>query len=474
VQPAKWSIGGAGETRESEETGKLTKSQVPSLAEIPILSHTQIQDMSSPSRRSFLARTALSAGGFLSAGVSSFSRPLQDLLNEITYHEAGETLSSDEDFWGLIRQAYTVSPNVINLNNGGVSPQPRVVQEAVERYNRLSNEAPSYYMWRILDQGREPMRRKLADIAGCSPDEIAVQRNSSESLETVIFGLPLQRGDEVVLTRQDYPNMINAWKQREARDGIVLRWLNFEFPIENADTIVQQFASAFTPRTKLVHVTHMINWNGQILPVRQIARAAHARGIEVLVDGAHTFAHLNFRIPDLECDYFGTSLHKWLCAPFGSGMLYIKRNKIQSVWPLLAAPEPNTDDIRKFEHLGTRSFAIEQAIGQAVDFHTLIGAQRKQDRLQYLKHYWTSRALEIPGVRIGTSLKPDWGCAIGLLQIEGKEPLEIGSFLFDTRKVHTVAINWENIHGVRITPHVYTTTRDLDVLLDGILELAAG
>jgi selenocysteine lyase/cysteine desulfurase len=427
--------------------------------------------MKAASRRSFLTKTAFSAGGILTASLDSFSAPLRELLGEIdqyVYPENASSLAEDEDFWHLIRQAYTVSPNVMNLNNGGVSPQPRVVQEAVERYNRLSNEAPSYYMWRILDMGREPLRQKLADLAGCSAEEIAIQRNSSECLETIIFGLPLDRGDEVVLTKQDYPNMINAWKQREKRDGIVLRWLNFEFPIENAGVIVDQFVGAFTSRTKIVHVTHMINWNGQILPVSQIARAAHARGIEVLVDGAHTFAHLEYRIPDLECDYFGTSLHKWLCAPFGSGMLYVKKDKIGSLWPLMGAPEPDVTDIRKFEHLGTRSFAIEQAIGQAVDFHLMIGIRRKQERLWYLKNYWAKMVAAIPGVSIGTSLLPEFGCALALLQIEGRDPGDISEYLFDKHKIHTVSIKWENIHGVRITPNVYTLTSDLDTLIHAI------
>lgn len=426
--------------------------------------------MKHTSRRSFLSGSALTAGGFLTAGLSGFSQPLQDLLNEILLRASFNQGAShaDEDFWHLIKQAYTVSPQILNLNNGGVSPQPRVVQEAVERYNRLSNEAPSYYMWRVLDRGREPLRRKLADLAGCGAEEIAVQRNSSESLETVIFGLPLQRGDEVVLTRQDYPNMINAWKQREARDGVVLKWLNFDFPMTDAQAITDTFVSAFTDRTKVVHVTHMINWNGQILPVRQIARAAHARGIEVLVDGAHAFAHLDFKIPDLECDYFGTSLHKWLCAPFGSGMLYVKQDKIEKVWPLLAAPEGNASDIRKFEHLGTRSFAIEQAIGQAIDFQIMIGAERKHKRLHYLKNYWAEKVQLLPGVSIATSLDPEWGCALALLQIAGKDPAEVANYLFQEHKIHTVAINWENIHGVRITPHVYTLTSDLDILVRAI------
>ncbi|MAT55655.1 MAG: aminotransferase [Saprospirales bacterium] len=379
--------------------------------------------------------------------------------------------ATDEDFWYYVQQAYTVSANIINLNNGGVSPQPRVVQEAVERYNRMSNEAPSYYMWRILDKGREPLRAKLADLAGCSPEELAINRNSSEALETIIFGLRLKAGDEVVLTKQDYPNMINAWKQREHRDGIVLKWLDFQFPIADKQQIVDTFVNAFSEKTKVVHLTHIINWMGQILPVREIADEAHKRGIEVLVDAAHSFAHLDYKIPDLKCDYFGTSLHKWLCAPFGSGLLYVRKEKIAKLYPLFAAGDPESDDIRKFENLGTRSFAIEQAIGQAVDFHNMIGAERKQKRLQFLKEYWTRKVLEFEGVSIGTSLHPEYSCAIALLKIEGKTPVEVADYLFRNFKIHTVAINWENIHGVRITPNVYTTTKNLDTLVAGIAEL---
>lgn len=387
-------------------------------------------------------------------------------------HRNPDDCATDEDFWHYIRQAYTVSPAIINLNNGGVSPQPLVVQEAVERYNRLSNEAPSYYMWRILDQGREPLRERLAALAGCSPEELAIHRNTSEALETVIFGLRLKAGDEVVLTKQDYPNMINAWKQRAHRDGIVLKLLDFEFPIEDKQQIINQFARAFTSKTKVVQITHMINWVGQILPVKEIAEVAHAMGIEVLVDGAHTFAHLDFKISSLDCDYFGTSLHKWLCAPFGSGLLYVKKSKIKNLYPFFAAADPESGDIRKFEALGTRSFAIEQAIGQAVDFYQMIGAQRKQKRLQYLKEYWTHKVLALPKVRIGTSLRPEFSCAIALLQIQGKMPGDIADFLFQKFKIHTVAIDWENIHGVRITPNVYTTLDELDCLVAAVETLS--
>lgn len=424
------------------------------------------------SRRNFihkLAGTSAAFAGlpfFMSADGKSFLKALQNVTSL-----SPEDCATEEDFWHYVQQTYTVSATVTNLNNGGVSPQPKVVQDAVERYNRLSNEAPSYYMWRVLDMGREPLREKLADLAGCSAEEIAIDRNSTEALETVIFGLPLQKGDEVVLTKQDYPNMINAWKQREARDGIVLNWLNFDFPIEDNDFIVREFSKAFTSKTKVVHITHIINWNGQILPAKKIAKAAHERGIEVLVDAAHSFAHLDFKIPDLDCDYFGTSLHKWLCAPFGSGMLYMKKEKIKKLFPLFAAPKPDSDDIRKFEHLGTRSFAIEQAIANAVNFHQMIGSERKQKRLHYLKWYWTEKVKELPGVSFGTSLNPEFSCAIALLQIQNKTPQEVGQFLFRKYKIHTVPINWENIHGLRITPNVYTTSKDLDRLVTAIREI---
>lgn len=423
-------------------------------------------------RRKFLRRlTTLTGAAAVSPFLSSArGEQLLQSLREAADRPVQEVIH-DESFWHTVKQAYTVSPTILNLNNGGVSPQPRVVQEAVERYNRLSNETPSYYMWRVLDQGREPLREKLAALAGCSPEELAINRNSSEALETVIFGLPLRAGDEVVMTRQDYPNMINAWKQRAHRDGVVLRELDFDFPIEDEDLIVNRFKAAFTGRTRLVHITHMINWNGQVLPVQRIARAARERGIEVLVDAAHTFAHLDYRIPDLECDYWGSSLHKWLCAPFGTGLLYVRSDKIGKLYPLLAAPDPEAEDIRKFEHLGTRSFATEQAIGQAVDFHHLIGSDRKQQRLQYLKKYWAENVLQHDRVSLGTPLGPRYSGAIALLKIDGMDPVEVSDHLFRKHKIHTVPINYHNIEGVRITPNVYTLRRDLDRLTDAIHQL---
>ncbi len=430
--------------------------------------------MSETNRRKFLKKAGIfSAATFFTAlSKPAWSKNLEAALRNAEGVSAAD-LATEEDFWYYIQQSFTVSSSLINLNNGGVSPAPKTVQDAMKRYYDYSNEAPSYYMWRVLDQGREPLRRNLARVAGCSPEEIAINRNSSEGLETVIYGLSLKAGDEVVATLQDYPNMINAYKQRELRDGIKVKWINLELPSEDENYLVSQYVNAFTTKTKVVHITHIINWMGQIIPVRKIAQEAHKRGIEVVVDGAHSFAHFDFKIPDLEADYFATSLHKWLYAPIGSGMLYVRKEKIKSIYPLFATSDnPLKDDIRKFEALGTRPMYIEQAIGKAIEFHEMIGIERKQKRLHYLKNYWFDRVKDIPKVKLHTSFSPDWGCAIGNVSVDGKTPAELDAFLMDKYKIHAVSISWENIKSLRVTPNVYTTTENLDVLVEAIKTFA--
>jgi selenocysteine lyase/cysteine desulfurase len=428
----------------------------------------------STDRRNFLRQAAVLTGAFSASSLfnqlhaADWKRAAQKVAHKNPFEVA-----QDEDFWNTIQNAYTVSPEIINLNNGGVSPSPLVVQQAVARFNDQANMGPSYYMWRILDQGREPLRDKLADLAGTLSDEIAVNRNSTEALNTIIYGLPLERGDEVIGTRQDYPHMIQAYRKRAIRDGIVYKQISFDFPIENDEQIVKGFQDAITPKTKLIHVTHMINWVGQILPVRKICDMAHERGIEVIVDGAHSFGLMDFKIPDLHCDYFGTSLHKFLSAPIGSGMLWIKKDKIEKVWPMVCGDKPHDGDIRKFEDLGTRSFPIEEGIGEAINFHEGIGGKRKEERIRYLKNYWATRVKDIPKVKLHTSLKTEYSCAICGVSVDGMTPGELENALFNQYKIHTVGIVWENISCVRITPHVYTRIQDLDKLVHGIGEIAS-
>jgi selenocysteine lyase/cysteine desulfurase len=426
------------------------------------------------SRRSFFRKTMSVAGAMSipSLATAATAEDVSDALLSLNKKSLVDSVT-DEELWARMAQAYTVSSNILNLNNGGVSPQPKVVQDAVDRYYHLSNEGPTYYMWQILDKGREAVRRKLADLAGVSNEEVAINRNATESLATVTWGLTLEKGDEIVMTKQDYPNMIQAWKQKELRDGIKIKWLSFTLPIENDDQIVKAFVEATTSRTKIWHITHMINWTGQILPVKKLCEEARKRNIISIVDGAHTFAHMDFKLTDFNPDYYGTSLHKWLCAPFGTGMLYVRKEHIAGLWPLFPNDKPQSGEIKKFETLGTRSFAPEQAIGQAVDFHHAIGSKRKEERLRYLKNYWAEKVSANSRVKLNMSLKPEYSCAIGNFSIDGMEPEPIATRLFTEFQIHCVAIKWDNISGVRITPHVYTSTKDLDRFVDAVAKIAA-
>lgn len=425
------------------------------------------------SRRSFfrksLAASALSLSPLVSLAKSEDISDALFSLNKLNPLQA----SNDDDLWSRIAQAYTVTPNLINLNNAGVSPQPKIVQDAVDRYYRFSNEAPTYFMWHVLDKGREMLRKNLADLAGLSTEEIAINRNTTESLGTVTWGLTLSKGDEIVMTKHDYPNMMQAWKQKEMRDGIVIKWANLGVVMENDATIVKAFTDATTPKTKIWHITHMINWTGQILPVKKLCEEARKRNIISIVDGAHSFAQMDFKVSDLNPDYFGTSLHKWLCAPFGTGMLHVKKENIEGLWPLFPNDKPQSNDIRKFEAIGTRSFATEHAIGQALEFHNAIGSKRKEERLRHLKNYWCEKVKQHPRIKLNISLKPEYACALGNFAIDGMEPETVTQRLFTEYQIHTVTVRWENILGIRVTPHVYTLKKDLDRFIEVIFKIAS-
>lgn len=391
-----------------------------------------------------------------------------------TFVRASERfVESVGDIWANIRQQFLHSDEIINLNNGAVSPQPLSVQEVHVMNLKMANAGPSYFMWRKLDQQREPLRQRLAELLGCDTEELAINRNTTEGLNTIIAGLPLKKGDEVVLSRYDYPNMINAWKQRESRDGVVLKWVDLRLPNESEDQIVSVYKSAISPKTKLVHITHMVNWTGQIMPVKRLSELAHKLGCEVLLDAAHSFAHVNFKVHDFDVDYAATSLHKWLCAPFGTGIIYIKKEKISTVWPAFSAPDPQSSNIRKFENIGTRSYAAEMAINSAIDFHEKIGAAEKEDRLRGLKNYWCEQVLDNPKLHLHTSLKDEFSCGMATFSIEGKDATEIESRLMKDFKIHSSVVKIEGINGIRISPHVYTAKAELDILIRAIRKLCA-
>ena len=372
------------------------------------------------------------------------------------------TVAADESYWREIQQAFTVSRRMINLNNGYCCPSPRIVTEAVVNYVWQQEEAPAYTLARLLPPFREPVRQGLARLFGCDTEEIALVRNASEAMEILLLGVELKSGDEVITTTQDYGRMRTALDQRRRREGIEVKLFTIPTPAERNEDIIANFQNAMTTNTKLILMSHQINLTGQILPVKEIASLAKERGIEVMVDGAHSFAQFAFKQPDINCDYFGTSLHKWLLAPKGTGLLYVKKEKIKTIWPLMAAPQKMDSDIRKFEEIGTHSEAPYLATSEAITFHNTIGSERKEARLRYLKDYWAEKLLEMKTVRLHTSLNPKMSCAIGNVELVGTDPSAMANYLWDEHKIIVVAINHDEFKGLRVTPNLYTTLGELD------------
>ena len=379
-------------------------------------------------------------------------------------------VARDESYWREIQQGYTADRGLINLNNGGVSPSPTVVMNALKRHLDFSNTSPAYSMWRILEPQKETVRRRMARFFNCDPEEIAITRNASEGLQICQNGIDLKAGDEVLTTTQDYGRMIATFKQRECRDGIVMKQFKIPIPAENENEIVRLFEKNITPKTKMILMCHMINITGQILPVKKVVRMAKKYNIPVIVDGAHTFAHFDFNIDDLGCDYYATSLHKWLSAPFGTGMLYVRRNKIVDLWPMQAAwtSDCKKDDIRKFEEIGTHPCPNKIAIGDALTFQQGIGSKNKEARLIYLRDRWAKRLLKNDRIRLHTSLKPGKSCAIATVEIKGIDTSAVAKELWDKYRIFVVAINHDEFTGCRVTPHVYTTIEEIDRFSDAM------
>jgi isopenicillin-N epimerase len=417
-------------------------------------------------RRHFV-ESLVAAGGALPALDNHGLERVRRLANLVEGRAADE-VARDEDFWREIQQAFTLDRTIINLNNGGVSPSPRVVQEAMRRYLDYSNTAPAYTMWQILEPEIEAVRQRLAASFGCDPEEMAVTRNASEALEIVQLGLPLERGDEVLTTTQDYPRMLTTWHQRERRDGLVVREISFPVPPPSLDDLAARIERAITPRTKVIHICHITNLTGQIFPIRRIAQLGRARGIEVIVDGAHAYAHFPFTRDELDCDYYGTSLHKWLLAPHGTGFLYVRKAKIAKVWPLMAAPPEMNGNIRKFEEIGTHPAANHNAIAEALSFHEGIGAERKAARLRFLFQRWAKRLEQLPRVRILTPYDPAQSCGLASMAIDGLEPGKLVAHLWDTYRIIVTPIVHKEFACVRVTPNVYTTLAEIDRFGDAV------
>lgn len=413
-------------------------------------------------RRSFVSgAAALGVAAFRADALARAAGAGRD-MGDADHHDSAR----DEDYWGQIQRCFDTDRTVINLNNGGVSPAPADVMEAMIRDLRFANASPVQNMWRVLEPRAESVRRDLAREFGCDPEEVAVTRNASESMETLIFGIDLKPGDEVICTDQNYPRMQTSWEQRARRDGIVVKKLSFPIPMTSADVLLDRIKEAITPRTRVIEIPQITNWSGQVLPVREVVELGRERNIEVFVDGAHAFAHIPFKRDDLGCDYFGASLHKWTLAPIGTGFLYVRKSKIKSIWPLMGADPPLDEDVRKYEQIGTHPAANHNAISVALAFHRAIGSERKAARLLYLRERWVAPLLAAdPRVKLWTPREPGWGWGIGLLQVEGIDIGKLFGYLWDKHRIVISPTKHAQFEGVRISPNIYTTVEEIDVFV---------
>ena len=390
------------------------------------------------------------------------------LLNRTYAGVSPEDVAGDEEFWEGIRAAYGHDPKILNLNNGGGAPSPTTVLDAEIEAIRYSNQLPAYRMWHDLEPRIEDVRKKLASMWNADPECIALTRNASESLQIAQFGLDLQPGDEVLTTSQDYPRMITTWQQRERREKIVLKQLDFAVPVKNSGDLVHLYEQAITPRTRVIHLSQVVFMTGQMFPIKEICALARARGITSIVDGAHAFAHVPFQFSDVDCDFYGASLHKWLSAPIGTGMLYVRKDRIEKHWALMAAPPSMDRDIRKFEEIGTHPAAMHNATLQALEFYEQMGAERKFARLRYLKQRWAERLGKIPGAQMLVGLDANQSGAFGTIHFETMEPGKLVDALLTKYNILVTPIVAPMLNGIRVSPNVYTSTAEIDRFCEAV------
>jgi isopenicillin-N epimerase len=390
------------------------------------------------------------------------------LLNHAYAYLSAEDVASDENYWKKIREAYGHDPTLLNLNNGGVAPAPAAVLEAEIEAIRYSNQLPSYRMWHDLEPKIEDVRKTLARMWNADAECIAITRNASESLQIAQFGIDLQPGDEVLTTSQDYPRMITTWQQRARRERIVLKQMDFSVPVNNPGDLVQLFEQGITPRTRVIHISQVGFMTGQMFPVKEVCALARRRGITSIVDGAHAFAHVPFQFSDLDCDFYGASLHKWLSAPIGTGMLYVRKDRIEKHWALMAAPPSMDKDIRKFEEIGTHPAAMHNATLQALEFHEQIGAERKFARLRYLKNHWGERLSKVGGAKMLVNLDANQSGAFGTIHFDTIAPGKLGDELLSKYNIFVTPIVTPFLNGIRVSANVYTSTAEIDRFCDAV------
>ncbi len=396
------------------------------------------------------------------------------MANAFANHEAQSpsVLAEDNAFWEQIRQQYILKPDYINLENGYYNFLPQPILNKYIQHIKEINYQGSYYMRTVQWENKQKSVIALSEIAGCSPDELIITRNTTESLDTIIGGIHWQAGDEAIMAEQDYGAMLDMFKLVSERHGVVNKIISVpNHPKDDAE-IVDLYKNAITPKTKVILVSHMINITGQILPIKKISEMAHQYGVQVIVDGAHAFAHIQYSIADLGCDYYAASLHKWLSVPLGAGILFVKKEHIKNIWPLFGDNEKDQNKIKRINHTGTHPVHTDLTIPDSIAYYQMIGPAKKEARLRYLQQYWTSKVKDNSNIILNTPTTPDRSCAISNVGIKNMKPAILAERLMKEHKIFTVAIDYANVQGCRITPNLYTTTKELDVFVAALKTLS--
>lgn len=418
-------------------------------------------------KREFLKNASLAAVGLPFIRVS-FSTSLNTLK-----HLSPNQIATKEDFWLQVRKDYSLKPNYINLESGYYNIIPNPTLNHMINHARMVNYEGSYYMRTVQWDQKKAMAAKLAKVVGTSPKNLIITRNTTESLDMVIKGMNWENGDEAVYAKQDYGAMKMMFEQVSRRYGTKSIIVSVPNHPTSDEEIVDLYQNAITSKTKLLMVCHMVNITGQILPIKKICQMAHKKGVQVMVDGAHCVGHFQFKIDDLECDYYGSSLHKWLAVPLGTGMLYVRDKHIDNLWPVFAEHHKEPGDIARLNHIGTHPVYHDLSIENAIEYYTMLGAERKEARLRYLQEYWSSRVRTHPNILVNTPKESFRACGIANVGLKNLKPHELAKQLMDRYQIFTVAIDYANVQGCRISPNVFTTTQELDVFVKALQELAS-
>lgn len=383
-------------------------------------------------------------------------------LNDQRPHEV---VARDESYWARVRGFYHLQPDVVNLDHGWTNPVPRAAMNELTARARMLEALPAEQLpkqWETISTTKT--RAALAGAMKVPATEIALVRNATEALDTVLLGFPLKAGDEIVCSAHDYYAMLDALEQRRARDGIVLRMIKPPVPAPSMNALEALYVEAITSRTRLVLLTHPSNLTGQYLPVRRIADHAHRVGAEVVVDGAQSLGLLEDPVLSLGCDYYGASAHKWLSTPVGLGVLWMRPQHVTKIWPLIP-PMKDEKGMARFEWIGTAPEYVNPASIPALVLHTSIGASRKAARLKYLSSYIRGRIERaFPDARFYASHESSG--TLTHIEFLGADPIAIQKRLRDR---HGILIQGMGdirsdpaLRAVRVSPNVFTSIAEID------------